>query len=242
MKLLEDLLILKREIAKSSKYIRSEASKNLISDFFKNIWLPVSEKFNSDFGSDIHDEVDSSITKLYQLSKKEYFLKSSALQILQDLEKKFDGIHVEMIRKGSVIEMDTKREIMDSLKKSGFSDTLIFIQNAEKEFSQKKSKETCQQVRLSIEEFFRKIREMISGTQISRGTLGDHLDHLEKLKKISFAERQLIQKGFYAFLSEKGDHATKDVPDESDAKISLYIFYIIVEYILEKPNFSKFFI
>jgi len=241
MKLLEDLLILKKEVSKSSTYIRSEAIKNLISDFYKKNWLPVSEKFNLNFGTDVHDKVESELTRLYDLSKKNYFPKSSVLQIIQGLERIFDGIHIEMIRKGSVIEMETKKEIMDSLKKSGFSDTLTFIQNAEKEFSQKKSKETCQQVRLSIEELFRKIREITTATPMTRGTLGDHLDHLEKLNKISFAERQLIQKGFYAFLSEKGDHATKDVPDESDAKISLYIFYIIVEYILEKPNFSKFF-
>jgi hypothetical protein len=242
MKLLDDLLNLKREISKSSIYIRSEASKNLISDFYKTDWLPISEKFNVNFGTDIHDKVESEFTKLYDLSKKDYFLKSSALQILQSLVEILDGLHVEMIRKGSVIETDTKKEIIDSLTKSGFSNTLTFIQNAEKEFSQKKSKETCQQVRLSIEEFFRKIREMISGTPITRGSLGVHLDHLENLNKISFAERQLIQKGFYAFLSEKGDHATSDVPDESDAKISLYIFYIIVEYVLEKPNFSNLFI
>jgi len=38
-----------------------------------------------------------------------------------------------------------------------------------------------------------------------------------------------VWKGLSKFLSEKGDHATKDVPSLEDGKLSLYILYILIE-------------
>jgi len=88
---------------------------------------------------------------------------------------------------------------------------------------------------LAIEEFLRSIREKISGTPITRGTLGDHIAYSHKQENgITSSERQLIQTGFYSFLSEKGGHATKDIPSLEDAKVSLYILYIIIEYVYNK--------
>lgn len=68
-----------------------------------------------------------------------------------------------------------------------------------------------------------------------RGSLGNHIDILQQqYGLISKAERDLIQSGYYAFVSEKGNHATADKPLPEDSKVALKVFYILIEYCLDK--------
>jgi len=235
MKLLDNLVNIKNELTKSNaRYIRSTYKKNLIYNFYKKVWLPLSENFKKDFGLKSHNLIESNAKKMYELAKKDYFVKDDMLHLLRNIENILEEIEFDLIRRGSVIEMDEKKEILDLLNKFTFSKTIEYINKSEEEFSQNKWKESCYQTRLAIEEFFRKIREVVSNSSIQRGTCGEHLDYLQNKNLISFSERKLVQYGFYAFLSEKGDHATKEIIDEIDAKISIYIFYILVEYFIQK--------
>jgi hypothetical protein len=234
MKIFDDLIFLKREICNSSNYIRSVRVKELMINFFKKSWLPNSEYFKDNFGLKKFNIIEGNSKKLYDLAKREYFTKKDALSLINPIEKILEEIDFDLIRRGSIIEINMKKEIIDSLKRNNFSKTVEYASNAEKEFSQNKWKETCIQSRLAIEEFLRKVRENMKNESIERGTGSDHLDYLEHEKIISFGERKVLQNGFYHFLSEKGDHATKEIIDEIDAKTSLYIFYIFVEYISNK--------
>lgn len=240
MKLLTDLSKLKKELQNSSRYIRSYIIKESISDFVKKSWLPLSENFKSDFDEEKFSKIEDNSQKLFKLSKRGFFEKSEALKYVELMESALEDIEFELIRKGSVIEIDEKKEIIEILIKNNFTETVRYAEKAELEFSQGKWKESCYQIRLSIEEFFRDIRERIFKKSVNRGTLGDHLEILEKqINFISFSERQLIQRGFYAFLSEKGDHANKEVVTPDDAKTSIYIFYILLEYVIGKLKNQK---
>jgi hypothetical protein len=198
--------------------------------------LPGSEDFRKKFGKKNFEVVESNARAMYNLVKTPKPWKAELISHINNIEGILDEIELEFIRQyGSVVEISAKEEIIKTLRDRGFVGVIGYIKKAETEFSNKNSKECCYQARLAIEEFFRFIREKISQKNVPRGSLGDHLDYLEKVTQtITHSERLLVQNGFYAFLSEKGNHATKDVPSPEDAKLSLYILYILTEYYLEK--------
>jgi hypothetical protein len=236
MKLLQELRELKETIEKCGRYVGAVSARESIANFYKESWLPISEDFKSKFGSKNADIIEANARAMYDLSKSAKPWRKSLLGYINEIEQVLDQLELDVIRhQGSVIEINAKDEIISVLESKGFIDTTNYIRKAEAEYSGKNDKECCIQARLAIEEFFRNLRERDSGKITPRGTLGDHMDYLEKQAKIvNFSERQLIQRGFYAFLSEKGNHATKDTPTPEDSKLSLYILYILIEYCLEK--------
>lgn len=233
---LPKLFKLKNLVENSGNYIGSVKTKEELLKFYRNSWLPISEDFKNKFGIERFSKIEENAAELYKLAKTTRPSKDKVLVLLSEIEEIIDQIEIEMIRKhGSVIEVNAKEEIKNLLQTLGFTDTLSYIKKAETEFSGGNNKECCIQSRLAIEEFFRNLREKHVGNPIPRGTLGDHVDYLEKrLHIMRHSERCLIQNGFYSFLSEKGNHATADVPTLDDAKISLYILYVLLEYCLEK--------
>lgn len=236
MKILEELMRIKKMVEKSGSYVGSSTSRESIVSFYKNTWLPISEDFRKKFGKKNFMVVEENARAMYDLIKSPKPWRAELLTDIGKIQQILDEIELDFIRRyGSVIEINVKEEITDILKMQGFVETVSYIKKAETEFSAGNHKECCYQARLAIEEFFRNVREKASGKIVTRGSLGNHIDYLQKQAKvITFSERQLIQYGFYAFLSEKGDHATKDTPSPEDGKLSLYVLYILIEYCLDK--------
>ena len=236
MKLLDELRQLKETIEKCGGYVGSVSTRENVAMFYKQSWLPIFEDFKSKFGSERAEIIEANARAMYDLSKSSKPWRKSLLGHINEIDQVLDEIELDIIRQqGSVIEVNAKNEIISVLETKGFVDTTSYIRKAEAEYSGGNNKECCIQSRLAIEEFFRNLRERHSGKSTPRGSLGDHMNYLEKQAKIvTFSERQLIQRGFYAFLSEKGNHATKDIPTPEDSKLSLYILYILIEYCLDK--------
>jgi hypothetical protein len=119
------------------------------------------------------------------------------------------------------------------LKGRKFDGTLNYLKEAEEAYTKSKWKQSCFNSRLTLEEFLREFREKVLKTSIHFGTATDHISVLKTKLKLSLGE-QLLLKGFYGFLSNKGGHATTDRPTQEDAKMALYINYVCFEYFLEK--------
>jgi len=236
MKLMEELRQIQRMVKESGSYVGSSTTRENIANFYRNTWLPISEDFKKKFGKENFKVIEDNAHALYDLVKAPKPWKTDLLRHIGKIEEILDEIEIDSIRRqGSVIEINAKEEITNILKSKGFADTVSYIKKAETEFSGGNYKECCYQARLAIEEFFRNMREKFSGKSVGRGILRDHMDYLQKQANvITFSERQLIQRGFYAFLSEKGNHATEDVPSLEDGKLSLYILYTLIEYCLDK--------
>lgn len=230
------------EIIKSrKKYIRSSAYKDKLISFYEERWLPYSLDFKKKFGQNKFNIIEDGLYQSYKYAKSSFFEKSKVILLFKRIEKVLEGIKIDLIRKyGYVIEYNKKDDIIKDLKKFGFKGTVSYLNDAEKDYKNNKWKTACFNSRLAMEEFLREFREKITGKSVSGGTVGDHTSHLKNIKKLSNGEEKLIKNGFYGFLSNKGGHATKDIPTPEDAKLSIYLNYICYEYFLEK--FGKFFI
>jgi hypothetical protein len=220
-------------------YITEEKIKEEIADFYKTSWLPVSQDFKEKFGESTYNLIENNLFDLYRTTKANVLVKKRLLAILKNIEPLIDTIQIEIIRKyGVVIEYDKKKQIIEDLSKYNFSGTLKYLKNSERDFNGGDWKDSCFNARLSLEEFMRELREKITKKSVPKGTLSNHINPIKEKIGLKDGEIKLIEQGFYGFLSEKGGHATKDIPDREDSTISIYLVYIICDYILKK--YSKY--
>jgi hypothetical protein len=222
-------------IERQKTYITSKEIKEKISDFYKTNWLPISQDFKIKFGESSFNFVENNLFELYRSTKSNVLVKKRLLAIFKVVEPVLDGIQIEIIRKyGVVIEYDKKKQIVEELLRFQFNGTLTYLRNSEKDFQTGDWKDCCFNARLAIEEFMREFREKLTKKPVKNGTLGNHIPPIKNKIPLKDSEIKLINEGFYGFLSEKGGHATTDVPDREDSVISIYLIYIISDYLLKK--------
>lgn len=227
-------------IEKQRTYITSKELKEKIAEFYKNSWLPISEDFKNKFGELNYNFIENSLFDLYKNTKTNVMVKRRLLSILKPIEPILDSIQIELIRKyGAIIEYDKRKQIVDNLIKYGFKGTLGYLKDSEGKFGNGEWKNCCFSARLAIEEFMREFREKVTKKSVQKGTLSNHINPIKQKVGLKEGEIKLIEEGFYGFLSEKGGHATTDIPDREDSAIAIYIVYLTSDYLLNK--YSSFF-
>ena len=233
---MDDIEKLKQNIQESGEYVGSVSTRKNISDFYRNHWLPISLEFQKKFGNEAFQIIEENASKMYELAKSPRPPKTKFLENIKAIDSILEKYELNSIREqGSSVEHSAKEQIKLTLNDMGFESVCSFIKKAESEYSTGNDKECCIQTRLAIEEFFRLQREKYSMKPVLRGTLGNHIDFFQNnLSLISKAERNLIQDGYYAFVSEKGNHATTDKPSSDDSKLALKLLYVLIEYCLDK--------
>ncbi|UCB56478.1 MAG: hypothetical protein JSV30_04520 [Candidatus Omnitrophota bacterium] len=219
------------------KYIRGNKSKRRLSDFYEKSWLPYSRNFEKIFGKKDHDIIEGALYSIYKLCKKDFIEKKRIKSILNLTTPTIENIKLNLIRDfGFIIERGQKENIIEILKNAGFESTIIYIEDAENDFKNGKSKSTCTNTRHAIDEFFREFREKVFKKSISGVTASEHIAALNNKLKIPTSEQSLLKNGIYVFLSHKGGHGTTDRPSLEDAKLSINLIYICFEYFLNKYN------
>lgn len=222
-------------IEKQKTYMTSKLLKEKIIKFYKSQWLPISEDFKKKFGESTYTFLENNFFELYKSTKTNILVKKRIVGILKCVEPILDNLQIELIRKyGVVIEYDKRKQILDELSKYGFNGTLDYLKNSEKDFERGDWKDACFNARLAIEEFMREFREKVTKKPVQKGNLGNHINPIKAKIGLKDGEIKLIEAGFYGFLSEKGSHATTDIPDREDSVIAIYIIYITSDYILKK--------
>jgi len=222
-------------IEEQKTYITNKNVKERISNFYKSYWLPISQDFKIKFGESSYNFIENNLFELYRNTKSNVLVKKRLITILKIIEPVLDGIQIELIRKyGVVIEYDKKKQIIEELIQYSFTGTLSYLKNSEKNFEKGEWKDCCFNARLALEEFMREFREKLTKKQVKSGSLGDHINPIKSKIKMKDSEIKLIKEGFYGFLSEKGGHATTDMPDREDSIIAIYLIYIISDYLLKK--------
>lgn len=222
-------------IEKQNKYITTKLMKDKIEDFYKRDWLPISQDFKDKFGESSYNLVENKLFEIYRHTKANVLVKKKLIDALKIIEPILDNIQIETIRKyGTIIEYDKKKQILQDLTKYNFNGTIGYLKNSEKDFKSGDWKNTCSNSRLALEEFTRELREKVTRRSVPRGTLSNHITPIKVKTGLKDAEIKLIKEGFYGFLSEKGSHATIDIPDREDGVISIYLVYIVSDYILKK--------
>lgn len=231
----KDLLDLLRFIKSHKKYISSRSAKDRIIAFYESFWLPHSLDFKKKYGEKKHLIIQTALSNSYKYAKKDHVEKNKLIQELQKVEPVLEEIkHEYLINYGYIIQHDTKTEVISDLKSKNFVGTLKYLNEAENEFQLGKWKPSCFNSRLALEEYLREFRQKVFKKQIKVGTVSDHVAELKSHLGLELGEIQLIKNGLYAFLSNKGGHATTDRPSEEDANLAITLNYIFIGYFFDK--------
>ncbi len=217
------------------KYIRSTQTKQILRNLYEKEWLPYSLNFKSRFGQEDYNAIESALKSIYLLSKKDFIEKNKIKNLLNSASPALEGIKLNLIRDfGFIIEESQKERIIKTLKQFNFSETIIYIENAEKDLRSNKPKPACSNARHAVDEFFRNFREMLFKKKISGVTASEHIAVINNKLNMPSSELALLKNGLYVFLSHKGGHGTTDKPSPEDAKLSIDLIYILFGYILDK--------
>lgn len=222
-------------IKSHKKYIRSDSTKQCLSEFYEKKWLPYSLDFKKQYGQQNYDIIENALLWAYKNSKKDFIEKNKIKTRLEQISSVLDGIKHSLIRNyGFIIETSQKENIIKTLRQLDFKDTIGFIEDSEKEFRNGHSKPACTNARHAMDEFFRNFRERLFNKNIVGVTATEHIGTINNKIKMPSSEAALFKNGVYLFLSHKGGHATTDKPTPEDAKLSINLIYICFEYFLEK--------